>query len=320
MKVVVTRPIPEEGLQIIRDRGHEVVVHDDTVKSEDQLVEMVVGADVIVPLLSEKITPRVLEAAGPQLKAICQFTVGYDNVDVEAIKAKNLLLTNTPGAISAPAVSEQAIALMFAAGRHIVEADAFMRSGQYQQWDPNLFLGQGFMGKTVGIVGTGQIGSIFAQICHNGLKMRVLYSDVVRNENLERDLGATKVELEQLLKEADVVSVHVPLLPTTHHLLSTAQFEMMKPTAILINTSRGPVVDEVALVKALQDKQIAGAGVDVFENEPHMSEGMAELQNLVVTPHTSSATWATRVGMAEACARNVIAVLAGEEVPNLIKL
>jgi len=319
MKVVVTRPIPENGLELIRATGAEVVVHDDTPKSEDQLVELVAGADVIIPLLSEKITDRVLDAAGEQLKAICQFTVGYDNVDVEALKRRNLLLTNTPGAISAPAVVEHALALMFAAGRHLVEGDKFMRAGKYGQWDPNLFLGADFAGKTVGIIGSGQIGAQFAAACHNGLRMRVIYYDVVQNERIEKELGATQMTVEKLLAEADVVSLHVPLLDSTRHLMNAERFGLMKPTAVLINTARGPVVEEAALIQALKDGKLAAAGIDVYENEPNFDPELATLPNVVMTPHIASATHATRLAMAEACARNVVAVLNGTEVPNLVK-
>ncbi len=319
MKVVVTRPIPEVGLDLIRATGAEVVVHDDRPKSEDELCELVQGADVIIPLLSEKITQRVLDAAGEQLRAICQFTVGYDNVDVEALKAKNLRLTNTPGAVSAPAVVETALALMFAIGRHMLPADRFMRSGQYSQWDPNLFLGADFAGKTVGIIGSGQIGAQFAAACHNGLKMRVVYYDVQKNERIEKELGAMQMTIEQVLHEADVVSLHVPLLDSTRHLMNAERFGLMKPTAILLNTSRGPVVDEVALLTALQNKQIAGAGIDVYENEPNFTPGLEALDNVVMTPHIGSATFATRLAMSEACGRNAVAVLTDQEVPNLIK-
>lgn len=316
-KVIATRPIPEAGLNAIRDKC-ELTVHDDRIKTEEELKGLVTGAEIIISLLTDKITDAVMEAAGPQLKAICQYTVGYDNIDMEAAKRRGVIITNTPGAISGPAVAEHAVNLMFAVARHTVPADAYMRQGKYTQWDPNLYLGQLLMGKTVGIIGTGQIGSIFAGICHNGLKMKVLYTDMVRNEAIEKDLGALKVSQEQLLVESDVVSLHVPLLPSTKHLISREQFHIMKPTAILINTSRGPVVDEVAMVESLREKKIFGAGIDVFEFEPHLAEGLAELENVVVSPHIASATESTRIAMAEATARNVLAVLSGETPPNLV--
>jgi len=318
MNVVVTRPIPDAGLNLMREL-YNVTVHDDTLMSEDELCDFVKGADAIVSLITEKISDKVMAAAGDQLKIIAQFAVGYDNIDLEAAKKRGILVTNTPGVLSGPAVAEHALNLMFAIARHTVPADAFMRTGKYSQWDPNLFIGQQLTGKTVGIIGTGQIGSIFAQACHNGLRMKVLYTDMNRNERLEKDLGAMQVEKEQLLKEADVISLHVPLLPSTKHLISDHELSLMKDNAILLNTSRGPVVDEIALTKALKANKIFGAGLDVFEFEPKLAEGLAELDNVVVSPHIGSATGAARLSMAECVARNVVTCLQGLEVPNLVK-
>jgi glyoxylate reductase len=318
-KLVITRPIPEEGMAMLRDR-YEIVVHDDWLMNEDQLKEFVTGADVLVSLLTDPVTDAVMEAAGPQLRLISQYTVGFDNVDLAAAKRRGITVTNTAGSISGPAVAEHVFALMFAVARHIRTADHYTRTGQYKHWEPNLFIGELLTGKTVGIVGTGQIGSIFARMCHNGLQMRVLYTDVVRNDNLERETGATKVELEQLLPQADVISLHVPLLPTTRHLISMEHLQQMKPSAILINTARGPVVDEVALVQTLRERRIAGAGLDVFEWEPYLADGLNELDNVVLTPHIASATHITRVQMAECVARNILAFTEGQTPPNLVKL
>lgn len=316
-KIVVTHPIHEAGLKLLRER-YDVTVNEKKDLSETDLKEMVKGADAIVSLLTDKMTAEVMEAAGDQLKIIAQFAVGFDNIDCEAAKQKNIVVTNTPGAISGPAVAEHAFMMMFAIARHAIPADAFMRTGKYKQWDPDLFIGRQLTGATVGIIGTGQIGSIFAKMCHNGLGMKVLYTDMNRNEALEKDLGALQVPQEKLLAEADVVSLHVPLLPSTQHLINEAALHMMKPNAILLNTSRGPVVDENALVQALKEKHIFGAGLDVFEFEPKLADGLAELDNVVVMPHIGSATEAARIGMAECVARNIIAQFSGEAVPNNI--
>jgi lactate dehydrogenase-like 2-hydroxyacid dehydrogenase len=318
-RLVVTRPIPEQGLAKLRER-YEVVVHEDWLMNDDQLKEFVRGADVIVSLLTDHMTDEVMEAAGPQLKMIAQYTVGYDNIDLDAAKRRGIMVTNTAGAISGPAVAEHTFALMFACARHIIPADRYVRNGQYKHWEPNLFIGEILNNKTVGIVGTGQIGSIYAKMCHNGLGMRVLYTDVVANENLERDCGAMKVELDQLLAEADVVSIHVPLLPTTHHLINGEKLQRMKPSAILINTSRGPVVDEPALVDALRNHKIFAAGIDVYEDEANPAPGLVDLENVVVTPHIASATENTRISMAECVAQNVIAFSDGQTPPNAVKM
>jgi lactate dehydrogenase-like 2-hydroxyacid dehydrogenase len=207
---------------------------------------------------------------------------------------------------------------MLAVARHTVAADAFTRKGSYKYWEPGLFVGQQLSGKTVGIVGTGEIGSLFAAMCHNGLRMRVLYTDLASRPELEKSLGASKVSLEQLLAKSDVVSLHVPLLASTHHLIGAEQLEQMKETAILINTARGPVVDEKALTHALKEHQIYGAAIDVFEEEPKLATGLKELENVLLTPHIASATEAARLGMAEVVARNVKAALAGERPPHLV--
>lgn len=318
-KIVVTRPISEAGLEMLRDR-FEVVVHDNWLMNEDQLCEFVNGAEVIVSLLTDPITDRVLEAAGPELKLVAQYTVGFDNLDLGAIKRRGLTATNTSGFISSSAVAEHAFTLMMAAARNLLPADRFIRDSKYDYWRPELFTGQLLHSKTVGIVGTGQIGTIFAHICHAGLNMRIIYSDVVPNELLEQDMGAEKRELSQVLAEADVVSIHVPLLPATRGMIGYDQICLMKPSAILINTARGPIVKEADLVRALQERKIFGAGLDVFENEPYLADGLAGLENVIVTPHIASATEPTRDAMSECVARNILAFYDGKTPPNLIKL
>jgi lactate dehydrogenase-like 2-hydroxyacid dehydrogenase len=319
-KIVVTRPIAENGLNLLRNAGHEVIVHDDWLMNEDQLKEFVVGAEVILCLLTDPVTDAVMEAAGSQFKLIATYNVGYDNIDLHAAKRRGLTVTSTAGFISSIAVAEHAFALMFAVARMVRPADNYVRGGNYHYWNPNLFTGQQLRGKTVGIIGTGQIGSLFATMCAEGLNMEVLYTDVMQSMPLEMTLGAKKVELNELLQRSDVVSIHVPLLPSTTGMISHEQLGMMKNTAVLVNTARGPIIDEEALVQALRERKIWGAGLDVFKYEPYLAGGMQELDNVVVTPHIASATAPTREGMSDNVARNILAVLEGKTPPCPVKL
>ena len=254
--------------------------------------------------------------AADGVKVFANYAVGFDNVDIAAATRRDMMVTNTPGVLT-DATSDHAWALLFATARNVVEADRYNREGHFTGWGPMHFLGGAITGQTLGIVGIGMIGAAVALKCV-GFRMRVLYSDVIRNKDVEEAVGAKKVPLERLLKESDFVSVHVPLLPDTHHFLSIPQFRMMKKSAYLINTSRGPVIDEKALVKALKDREIAGAGLDVYEDEPKLARGLAKLDNVVLTPHIASATFETRAKMATMAATNLIAALKGERPPNLV--
>ena len=225
-------------------------------------------------------------------------------------------ISNTPGVLT-DATADQAWALLFAAARRTVESDGFMRTGQWAGWGPMQFLGQDITGRTLGIVGAGRIGANFA-LKSIGFRMKVLYTDQVANAELEKQLDAKKVELGQLLKESDFVSVHVPLMPQTTHLIGERELALMKPSAVLINTSRGPIVDEKALVRALKEKQIAAAGLDVYEEEPQAAPGLADLPNVVMCPHVASATIETRTKMALMAAENLLAVLKGKEPANAV--
>jgi len=228
------------------------------------------------------------------------------------------MVSNTPGVLT-EAVAEHALALIFSTAKSIVEADKYVRSGKYTQWEPKGFLGPQLTGKTLAIIGLGRIGSMVAEVAHLGLKMDILYHDVKRNEDFESKVDAKFGELDEVLKQADVVSIHVPLLPATKHLINKEKLSLMKNSAILINTSRGPVVDEKALIEALSSKQIWGAGLDVFENEPALSPGLVELPNVVITPHTASATIEARDAMSKIAAENILAALDGQTPPNLVK-
>lgn len=316
MKIIVTREIPQNGLEILKKQfGADVTIHQGPPMSSAELKAQVKDADGILSLLTDKITPEILEAAGPNLKVVSNYAVGFDNIDINACTEKGIVVTNTPGVLT-EAVAEHAIALLLAVARKIVEADKFMREGKYKYWEPMLFLGPKLYGKTLGIVGLGRIGQYVAKICQQGFDMKILYYDVQRDDNFEKEFKAIYAGMDQLLEKSDFVSVHVPLLPSTHHLIGEKEFKKMKPHAILINTSRGPVVDEHALVRALKEGWIWGAGIDVFEEEPKMAEGLAELSNVVVTPHIASATREARMEMARLAAQSVVDVLGNKKLPD----
>lgn len=311
-KVFITRLIPEKGIALLKEQGYEVEVSDfDGVLPRQTLLEKVKGADAILSLLTDKIDAELFDAAGPQLKIIANYAVGYDNIDLKAAVEHNVIVTNTPKVLT-ESVAEHTIALILAAARRIVESDQFMRDGKYTGWAPMLFLGSSLVGKTLGLIGLGRIGTAVAKRMHDGFEMKILYFDVQRNLPLEERYHLQYVSLEVLLRESDFVSIHVPFLPATRHLIGEKQLKLMKGTAYLVNTSRGPVVDEKALVEALKNNTIKGAALDVYEGEPKMAPGLAELPNTVLTPHTASATEEARSAMSELAAKNIMAVLNGE--------
>lgn len=319
MKILVTRKIPNRGIEMLQSAGHEVIVSPhDRVLSKDELVSMGQGMDAILTQLTDKITPEVAEAWKGSVKIIANYAVGYDNINVPALKEAGIVTTNTPDVLT-ETVAEHAFALMLSIAHRVVEADKFMRAGKYIGWEPELLLGSDLSHKTLGIVGLGRIGS---RVAHHGVKgfdMKVVYYDVKRNEAFESDTGAEfRATPEEVFKEADFISIHVPLLDSTQHLVNAERLRMMKPTAYLINTSRGPIVDEKALAEALRDKVIKGAALDVFENEPAMEPMLAGLDNVIVTPHIASATEETRQKMSEIAAKNIIAVLSGAPAINPI--
>ena len=315
MKIFVTRKIPEEGLNILK-KEHEVDVNPyNRVLTKREIIKGLKGKDGLLCLLTDNIDEEVIRSE-PRLKMIASYAVGYDNIDVKTATELGIPVSNTPGVLT-DATAEMAWALLFSVSRRIVEGDRFSRAGRFKGWDPLLLLGQDISGKVLGVVGTGRIGTAFA-LKSKGFNMKVLYVDNKRNEKLERELGAEKVDLDDLLKQSDFISLHVPLLSSTRHLISEKQLRMMKSNAILINTSRGPVIDEKALIKALKEKWIFGAGLDVYENEPEIPEELKELDNVVLQPHSASATVASRTGMAIIAAKNMIVGLRGDIPPNCV--
>lgn len=318
--ILVTRKIPKSGLDLLKAAGYKIKLHNkSTIMPRKDLLKAAKGCDAVLSLLTDKIDDEFFAAAGPQLKIVGNYAVGYDNFDLKAFKKRNILAANTPNVLHG-AVAEHALALMLAAAKRVCEADRFTRAGKYKGWEPELLLGTELFGKTIGVLGLGRIGAEVARRAARGLDMKVLYYDVKRNEAFEKDLGATFATVEELLKASDVVSVHVPLLPTTRHLIDAKKLKMMKKTAILVNTSRGPVVDEKALVAALKAKRIAAAGLDVYEFEPKLAPGLAKLPNVTLTPHTASATIETRDAMSKIAAQGIIDALSGKTPENLIPL
>lgn len=285
--------------------------------SKGELIEGIKDADAIIPVIPDKIDKEVLEAA-KNLKIVAHYAVGYDNIDLETASKLGIYVTNTPGDLT-EAVAEHSMALLMAAGRRIVEADKFTREGNYTYWDPMIFLGPRFTEKTLGVIGFGRIGQHMAKIAKGGFDMRILYSDVKRNPKAEEEIGAIYSSLDDLLEESDFISIHVPLLPSTKHMITSREIKKMKPTAYIINTARGPVIDEDALSVALEENWVAGAGIDVYEEEPHLYEGLKGLDNVILTPHIASATREARIEMARMAANNIIETLIDKKEPtNLV--
>jgi len=317
--IYVTRKIPEKGIALLTEAGHEVTVSEkDGVLTKEELITALQGRpyDAILCLLTDKIDGDVMDAT--DAKIFANYAVGYDNIDLNAAKERGVTVTNTPGVLT-ETVAEYAFSLMLAVAKRIPEADRFTRAGKYEGWAPELLLGSDLKGKTLGILGAGRIGFGVAEKAYRGLGMRIIYNDIKQNEFFDKDLNATyKEDIDELFAGADVISVHVPLLPATTHLVNGVRLAMMKKTAYLINTSRGPVVDEKALVEALKTNQIAGVGLDVYEDEPVLAEGLQDLENVTLTPHIASASVETRGKMSEIAAQNIIAFLTGDTPENVV--
>jgi glyoxylate reductase len=317
IRVFVTREIPERGLRIIKERINAEVWSGYAPPSKQVIIQKVANVDAIISLLSDEIDAKVFDAA-PKLKIVAQLAVGYDNIDIKEATKRGIYVTNTPGVLT-ETTADFAWTLLMALARRIVEADRYIRSGKWKVgWHPSMILGRDVNRATIGIVGLGRIGQAVAKRakCFN---MQTLYYDVARKPELEEDLGVEYVELDKLFIKSDFISLHVPLTKSTYHLINEKKLKLMKKTAYLINNSRGPVVDENALYKALITGQIAGAGLDVFEQEPtSIGNPLLELENVVVAPHISSASYETRSRMAEMAAENLVAFFEDRVPPNLV--
>ncbi|MAT40648.1 MAG: D-glycerate dehydrogenase [Ectothiorhodospiraceae bacterium] len=309
--VLVTRRLPDCGMDILEDHTVVTLRTPDAQIEKSQLIEKVRDAEGLVCLLSDPVDREVIEA-GRHLKVISTYAVGYNNIDLEAAKERGIAVCNTPGVLT-DATADIAFALLITAARRIAESDRWLRENEFAGWAPMLYLGLDLAGKTLGIIGAGRIGSALAKRAHHGFDMKILYHNRNRNTDLESAYGAKYASLQQLLEESDFVSLHLPLTDETHHLIGEEELGMMKSTAVLVNTARGPVIDEQALIKALKEQRIFAAGLDVYEEEPKIPAELKQLDNAVILPHIGSASFETRNKMAEIAAWNCINVLQGEE-------
>lgn len=315
-KVFVTRKLPQAALDKIAEVADMEVWQDELPPPREVLLEKVKDIDGLLCLLTDKIDAELMDTA-KNLKVISNYAVGFDNIDIPAATERSLPVGNTPGVLT-ETTADLAFTLLMASARRIVEADKYTRAGKWKTWGPMLFLGQDIHHATLGIVGLGRIGAEMAKR-GKGFDMKLLYHDAMRNEKLEQELGIKYVDMDTLLKESDFISLHVPLMESTRHLIGEREFNMMKPTAILINSARGPVVDQKALYEALKANKIAHAGLDVFDVEPIAADDpLLTLDNVTVVPHIASASVATRTKMAMMAADNLIAGLKGEPLPNQV--
>ncbi len=316
--VFVTRRLPEGAMQALEEKFDVDCNPEDRVLSRQELLAGVEGKDGILPLLTDRIDDEVLDAAGPQLKIVANYAVGFNNIDLPACTRRKIPATNTPGVLT-DTTADLAMTILLAVARRVVQADAYARAGKYQGWAPLLFLGTDVHHKTLGIIGLGRIGLALAKRAV-GFDMNIIYHDATRtDEALEEQVKAKFVDKATLLTQSDFISLHVPLIPETYHLMSGPEFEAMKSSAYLVNTSRGEVVDERALVKALQHGQIAGAGLDVFEFEPAIEKELTVMDNVIVLPHIASASIETRTNMGLVAGENLMSVLLeGRKPPNCL--
>jgi glyoxylate reductase len=316
MKILVTGRLPEEVMAVLKEE-HVVEAHgEDRPMERQRLLDLVGDKDGLLCMITDRVDEELLNRA-PHLKMIANLAVGYDNIDVGTATLRHIPVSNTPDVLT-DATADLTFALILATARRVVEGDKRTRAGKFRYWAPSLFLGREVSGKTLGIVGLGRIGRAVAQRA-KGFEMGVLYHNRQPiSASLEKELGVTYADFGTLLAQSDFVSVHVPLNDEARHLIDREALEKMKKTAYLINTSRGPVVDERALEEALRKCKIAGAGLDVYENEPHVIPGLMELENVVLLPHMGSATVETRTRMAQKAAENLVTGLSGKRPPDCL--
>jgi glyoxylate reductase len=308
-KVLITRKIPDAGLQLLE--GYDVFVLSEAPPERGELLEAIRGAAGILSTVTETVDAELMDAAGDDLKVVANMAVGYDNVDLEAASERGVVVTNTPEVLN-ETTADTAFMLLLAAARRLGEAERLLRSGGWEAWGPMQLTGPDVWGKRLGIVGFGRIGQAVARRAR-GFEMDLVYHDQFQNEGAERELGARYLELHELLQTCDFVSVHTPLTPETTHLIGAEELSLMLPTAVLVNSSRGPVVDEAALADALEEGSIFAAGLDVYEEEPEVHPKLLELENVILAPHIGSASIETRDKMAALAAENIVAVLRSED-------
>ncbi|MFA6158418.1 MAG: D-glycerate dehydrogenase [Candidatus Paceibacterota bacterium] len=319
-RVFITRQIPDIAVEMLRGKGYSVEIYPkDKVIPRRELIKTLHGGqyDAVLSLLTDTIDAELFNAA-PSVKLYANYATGFDNIDLVEAKKRGIIATNAPAELSSEAVAEHTMALVMALATRLVEANDFVRAGRYEGWAPMNFVGTDFHGKTIGLVGTGHIGARVASFA-SALGMKVIYTDVVRNERLEKECSAIYcASIEELLPKADFVSLHVPLLDSTRHLMNEKRLRLMKPTAFLVNTARGAVIDEMALEIALRDKVIRAAALDVFEFEPKISKGLRRLPNVILTPHIASASIEARNQMAQIAAQNIVDFFEGRTPRNIV--
>jgi glyoxylate reductase len=308
-KVLVTREIPDAGLRLLRD--FDVAVLAEGPPAREEFLEAARGAAGILSTVTERVDAELMDAAGEDLKVVANMAVGYDNIDLDAASERGIVVTNTPEVLN-ETTADTAFMLLLAAARRLGEAERLLRSGGWDAWGPMQLTGPDVWGKRLGVLGFGRIGQAVARRAR-GFDMEVLYHDKYRNESAEKETGVRYVGLDELLRTCDFISVHTPLTPETRHLIGRGELDLMRPTAVLVNSSRGPVVDEAALADALEEGSIFAAGLDVYEEEPEVQPKLLGLENVVLAPHIGSASIETRNRMAELAAENLVAVLSGEE-------
>ncbi len=316
-KVYVTRRLPEKVMDLIAQKFDYDVSPHERLATPEELINGVKNYGAVITMLNDNMNAEIISMAGPDLKLIANYGVGFNNIDVKAANSRGIYVSNTPGVLT-DATADIAFTLLFAAARHVIEGDNIVRTSTFA-WAPKYMLGYDITGKTVGIIGPGRIGSNFGKKAALGFNMKVLYYGRRKSPELDA-IGAEMTGLHDLLKRSDFVSIHVPLTPETRHLIGAGELAMMKATAILINTSRGPVVDEKALAEALRKNVIAGAGLDVYENEPDVEPELKTLKNAVLMPHVGTATFETRENMGFLAVKNIEDVFAGREPQNMVKV
>ena len=315
-KIYITRRIPESGIKLLQESCDVEIWDSDDVVPRDVFLKAISDKDAVLCLLTDKVDAETMDVA-KSVKIFANMAVGFDNIDVEECTKRGVMASNTPGVLT-DTTADFAFTLLMAAARRIREGHEFVQAGKWETWGPLLLMGQDIHHATLGLIGLGRIGTEMARR-GQGFSMRVIYNDVVRREDLEQELGLEYADFDTVLQESDFVSMHVPYMPATHHLISTEQLAMMKQTAVLINTARGPIVDPQALYTALKSGEIWAAGLDVTDPEPiPMDDPLLTLDNCLIAPHIASASFNTRSDMSELAANNILAALSGERPPTIL--
>ncbi|MCF7793884.1 MAG: D-glycerate dehydrogenase [Candidatus Cloacimonetes bacterium] len=311
-KIFVTRLLPKPAMELLETTFEVKVNPHDRVLTKDEILEGTKWCDILLCLLTDTIDAEIIKC-NPKLKAIVNYAVGFNNIDVKTATKLKIPVTNTPGVLT-ETTADLTWSLIMSVSRNLYKSEKFLRDGNFKGWGPMLLLGSDIHGKTLGIIGAGRIGTAVAKRAV-GFDMKIIYTDI--NE-MKVDFPVEKISLDELLKEADYVTIHVPLLPETKHLIGERELKLMKNSAYLINSARGPIVDEKVLAKALKEGWIGGAGLDVYENEPEVEPELLECENAVLLPHLGSATWETRTNMGLIAAKNAIAISEGKIPPQIV--